>query len=244
MQSDSFQFCSSLLTCSSFYDTIELKKNAKSYILPFLRIDIKIKECEDRKMYCQKCGKEINESDTFCPGCGAPTTENAEKQVSTEQQTNTAPASNIFIAQKFQLNWYKALIYAILFLSAIVNFANSIKFFRGTVYGDSDTIAAVYDAFPTLKPLDICTGCVLLGIAVLAIITRFALAKFKKSGPPLLYAVYLSNIIYTIVYAVAASAITKTFLLNYSTVFSVIVSIVMLFANYKYFTKRKELFVK
>lgn len=195
-------------------------------------------------MYCQKCGKEINESDAFCPGCGAPTTENAEKQVSTEQQTNTAPASNIFIAQKFQLNWYKALIYAILFLSAIANLINSIKYFTGIIYGDQATAKSVYEQFAALKPLDILTGCVLLGIAVLAIVTRFALAKFKKSGPPLLYAVYLSNIIYTIVYAVAASAITKTFLLNYSTVFSVIVSIVMLFANYKYFTKRKELFVK
>lgn len=195
-------------------------------------------------MYCQKCGKEINESDAFCHGCGAPTTENAEKQVSTEQQTNTAPASNIFIAQKFQLNWYKALIYAILFLSAIANLINSIKYFTGIIYGDQATAKSVYEQFAALKPLDILTGCVLLGIAVLAIITRFALAKFKKSGPPLLYAVYLSNIIYTIVYAVAASAITKTFLLNYSTVFSVIVSIVMLFANYKYFTKRKELFVK
>lgn len=52
-------------------------------------------------MYCQKCGKEINESDAFCPECGAPKTESTEKQASPEQQTACTPASNIFAAQKF-----------------------------------------------------------------------------------------------------------------------------------------------
>ena len=150
-------------------------------------------------MYCQKCGKEINESDAFCPECGAPKTESTEKQASPEQQTACTPASNIFAAQKFQMNWYKALIYAILFLSAIANLINSIKYFTGIIYGDQATAKSVYEQFAALKPLDILTGCVLLGIAVLAIVTRFALAKFKKSGPVLLYAVYLSNIIYTFV---------------------------------------------
>lgn len=195
-------------------------------------------------MYCQKCGKEINESDAFCPECGAPKTESTEKQASPEQQTACTPASNIFAVQKFQMNWYKALIYAILFLSAIANLINSIKYFTGIIYGDQATAKSVYEQFAALKPLDILTGCVLLGIAVLAIVTRFALAKFKKSGPVLLYAVYLSNIIYTFVYTIAASSIAKTNLFNYSTIISVIISVVMLFANYKYFTKRKELFVK
>lgn len=45
-------------------------------------------------MYCSKCGKQLNDGDAFCSGCGQPTGVNAAQSTAQSQTVNQAYAGN------------------------------------------------------------------------------------------------------------------------------------------------------
>ena len=79
------------------------------------------------------------------------------------------------------MGWYKFVIYFQLFASALINGIAGIVALTGAHYeGEADL---VYTFIPSLSTVDKLYGIVLIALAVFAIIVRFQLAQFKKTGP-------------------------------------------------------------
>lgn len=126
---------------------------------------------------------------------------------------------------------------------------SAITAFTGAHYGDSTEY--VYGFMPDLKTADMVYGIGLIAIAVLAIVTRFALAGFKANGPKLLTATYAVSVLVSIIYVIWASAIVESFaskvgtsadLDYFSSYMSVAGSVIMVSANSAYYKKREALF--
>ena len=155
-----------------------------------------------------------------------------------DNQQNT----NVVVDNNLGMKWYKFLIYFSLFAGAVINVASGIPFLNGSIYGGyADN---VYSVFPALKTVDVMYGIVALATAVLCIVARFALAKYKKNGPALLLSIYAIGIVVSIVYFIAVKSIVTDIDLDTSSIVSSLVSsVVMIIINKIYFDKRKHLFV-
>ena len=132
------------------------------------------------------------------------------------------------------MGWYKFVIYFQLFASALINGIAGIVALTGAHYeGEADL---VYTFIPSLSTVDKLYGIVLIALAVFAIIVRFQLAQFKKTGPKFYLLLLLISGIASLIYLIAAGAIV-------SQISQLIVSAALLVANYIYFQKRSNLFV-
>ena len=141
------------------------------------------------------------------------------------------------------MNWYKFLIFFSLFASAVLNVFNGYQMLTGAQYeGAADLVYAFYSS---LSLVDKVVGLALIGVAIFAIYVRQELAKFKANGPKYLQYLYLANAAINVVYAIGFSAaVGGDVELNMtSTITSVIVSVIMVYANKKYFDNRSEMFV-
>ena len=217
-------------------------------------------------MFCPKCGNQLSEGQKFCANCG--------NSLEEAPQTNPQPSQqqNQYYAQQnpyqppyatgynpmqppvyqYPMKWFKFLIYFALFAGAVINFLGGIMALTGAQYNSSghDVSALVYAFFPDLKTIDLIYGVVCIALAVLAVYTRFSLARFKNNAPNLLYAVYASAGITNLVYAIAVSSIVSKGGEEFANavdvvsdgVIPLIVSIVMIVLNKVYFDKRKSLF--
>ena len=76
------------------------------------------------------------------------------------------------IYDELPMKWYKFLIYFALFFAAIIDLINGIKYISGNQYGSTYLNELVYIKFPTLKPIDIMMGIVMILIGIASIITR------------------------------------------------------------------------
>lgn len=144
------------------------------------------------------------------------------------------------------MNWYKFLIYVALVLGAITSAYNGVSYIMGRHYRIAELKDAIYQQLPAMKIVDIAMGIVFFAIAVLCIITRQQLARYKANGPKLLLAVYASNFLYGIIYAVATSVVSGvsiTMLLDGNMLVRTVVVGIILAANKVYFDKRSHLFV-
>ena len=141
------------------------------------------------------------------------------------------------------MKWFKFLIYFALWASAILNIATGVMQLTGNIYEMEGVSAAeIYDVFPKLQSIDKIYGLILIGLGVYILITRFALAKYKSFGPLLLYGVYILNLILPIVYAGITAPILGVSITELLDFTSLIVSGVMVFVNFSYFSKRSDLF--
>lgn len=126
---------------------------------------------------------------------------------------------------EYGMKWYKFLIYFALFAGAVLNCVMGIMALSGKIY-EAKLWAIIY-------------GLALVGLAVFAIVTRFLLAKFKKSGPICLYVLYIISPILEI----TGPQILHENLTNTSDIASMGASMIMLIVNIVYFKKRKSLFI-
>ena len=94
-----------------------------------------------------------------------------------------------------------------------------------------------------LRFVDIAFGLFLIAFAIFGIILRNRLAKFKPDAPTLVYIFYAVSAGGSFLYAMLVSAITST-QIGASQIVSIIVSIVFLILNVRYFRKREHLFVE
>ena len=187
--------------------------------------------------FCPYCGEMINDdAQKTCTTCGK------ELEVSSVNSVtqDTASAGVIPPQQAYPMKWFKFLIYFSLFASAFFNAVTAIQLFSGNIYGD--LAEDVYRVYGGIKTFDAFYAVVLLGIAAIAIVARIKLAGYKADGPKFLYILYIADLVAMIVYNVGVTAITGENIITVQTVTSIVVSGVMIFANYIYFNKRKALF--
>lgn len=185
-------------------------------------------------MFCNQCGTQVEDGIKFCPKCGAGVAAAAPQE---------APVA---VATQLPMKWYKFVIFFALFASAVVNVVNGFKLLTGAVYGDS--AALVYAVFGDLKGLDTIIGIGMLALAAYAIFVRFQLTGYKKAGPKLLLGLYVADVALGLVYIIGINSILPEMVaknVDVSTLYvSVATSVVCIIANYIYFKKRADLFVK
>ncbi|MBO4468352.1 MAG: zinc ribbon domain-containing protein [Clostridia bacterium] len=227
---------------------------------------------------CPKCNAQLGDNMTFCPTCGTvfsapqqqPPVGGYNPYSNPQQQPpmggynpNANPYANPNpnpqpnpMAPALPMNWYKFLIYFMLFASAALNVISGIMYITGSVYsiygGSGANAEEIYRYFPNLKTVDIIYGLFALCCAGLAIYARFALAGFKRNGPALVLAVYavaaVANLFYVIGFNAALGEVSQYIQsemsqFTTSMITSLIVSVVVAILNLVYFNKRKHLFV-
>ena len=146
------------------------------------------------------------------------------------------------------MKWFKFLIYFALFAGPILNIISGVRALTGSQYGDDADL--VYRVLPGMETLDKFYGIMLILVAIFGLVTRFMLAGFKKSGPPMLYVMYALNVLILLIYTFGTKSVishsTTTVDLSSATasaIGSAVFSVVMIALNVVYFNKRKHLFV-
>lgn len=191
-------------------------------------------------MKCQQCGDTLSEGARFCPKCGAV---QLRPDGSPPPPDDRLPSD--ILAKAYPMKWYKALIYVILFLDALLYLVNGVRLLAGTAYGAPP--AVVYGIFPALKPLSIIMGLLYLGMAGGFLLTRQKLASFRKDAVWWLLGLYILDLVLCLIFGIAQWVIFKDprfagDILG-SLLISSIMSIVFLVLNRIYFDNREELFV-
>lgn len=226
-------------------------------------------QCGDDQAFCPSCGKPLNSTANANSQTSANNQFNAgnvnQNQFNQNQfnqagagqnQNNSAPnfanQAQSFMGQVgsaynnmgLPMNWYKALIYAILFISALVNFVNGIRYLIG-----SDVSKYIGGGY---RVVEILYGIVVIALAGFAIYVRQLLAGLKKDGPKMFLLLYIVSagigIVFSILFAITASAIPyfgstimdATIGLN---IVTIVIDAALVVANYQYFQNRKHLFV-
>ncbi len=207
-------------------------------------------------MFCKYCGQKLDDDAKFCQSCGAKI-EESPKTIETdtffddnnasEKVQNNGEPTRVYVPY-YPMKWFKFLIYFLLFASAVINVISGISQITGMVYYDpftETTAQIVYQTFPGLQVVDIIIGILTIALGVLAVVVRFALAKFKAIGPKLLTLFYAFSCVINIIYSLLVIILVPELAVSLSsdTVTSIITSVIMIFANKTYFTKRQELFV-
>lgn len=142
------------------------------------------------------------------------------------------------------MKWYKFIIYFQLFAAALINFFAAITYLTGSIYQSQAGVSAelTYSVFPQLSAIDKFYGICLIGLAVMAIITRNKLAKFRTGAPTLYYIFLIASLVVGIIYMIGVFAVIGE--ANFSSVSgSIVSSCVLLAINVVYFGKRQHLFV-
>jgi len=156
---------------------------------------------------------------------------------------------------KKTMGWFKFLIYFGLFLMAAVNIINAVNILSGFVYGYD--VEYIYLLFEGMQSIDILYGIAFIVLAVLCVVTRFGLAKRKKSGIKMLNTTFIAALIANVAYIALAyfflsdlfsdfvsmsSDVDATISIKTTVIVNTAISIIMIIANTVYFKKRKDLF--
>lgn len=148
--------------------------------------------------------------------------------------------------RELPMNWYKFLIWIALWINAAANIMFGVQYIGGSAQTEE-----ILAAFPILKTVDIVYGVLTVGLAVLALYTRFALAGYKRNAPKLIVGVYAYGLVTSLIYNIAVLMITSSaydqvtlIITLMSVIVSTALSAAMVGCNYVYFKKRKHLFNK
>lgn len=145
--------------------------------------------------------------------------------------------------QQTPMKWYKFIIYVQLILGALANVVNGLMCFTGAHYG-IDIASYIYDYYGIgLKIADILMALASFALAALAIFTRRNLVRFKRNAPTMYFGYVALVAIVSLVYTILTSLITGTFLLDSSTVSSLVSSAALIALSFNYFKKREYMFV-
>lgn len=145
----------------------------------------------------------------------------------------------------YPMKWHKFLIYFLLWVSVLINVVGGLQIMTGAILGEN--AQAVYDMFPQYRVLNIIYGILCLGIAALCVVTRSALAHYRRIGPKCLLTVYALNMVLSPLYCFLTSAVTSLpleTLVDASTPFQFLGHIVIIVVNYLYYQKRQALFTE
>lgn len=143
--------------------------------------------------------------------------------------------------------WYKFLIYFALIAGAVINILYGFNYISGGIYFvetnggvSAEQVYAYYGA--GLQAVDVLYGLFLLAFAVMAFVLRHKLANYEPDAPKFVKIFYLISAGAPLLYSIIVALITGQSL-AVNTITSLIVGLIFLFANVKYFNKRAHLFV-
>ena len=144
------------------------------------------------------------------------------------------------------MNWYKFLIWIALWVSAAVNILFGFQYVTGGAQTEE-----MLAQFPALSSIDRFYGILTLGMGVLALITRFALANYKKNAPSLIVGLHIYGLVISLGYNAIVLGITSStyepvdlIITGMSVGVTVIINAALIGCNYVYFKKRKRVFNK
>ena len=155
------------------------------------------------------------------------------------QEYNTAPNATL------PMGWHKFLIYFSLWASALFCVVTGIMTFSGSHYGGY--AQEMYAIFGGMRAVDIAFGLIWIAIGAYAVLTRFALARFRKGASQKLTVLYGANVAANVLYMILASSVMGISLwgeMDGSSYSSLAVSIVMIFVNRAYYAKRASMFAE
>lgn len=151
------------------------------------------------------------------------------------------------------MKWYHFIIYFQLFAGAIVSVITAYMTFTGMTHvpfelmesktASRQSILFFYQMYPRMKLLDQLDAAVLLATAVLMVITRMKLAKFKTGATRLYIITYVVVLASDVFYVFFASSLLRQNITDASYISNIMMSILLIIANYVYFGKREHLFV-
>lgn len=142
------------------------------------------------------------------------------------------------------MKWFKFNIYFLIWLGMLMNLADGLGYITGSVYfNEGLDPREVYSVFPKLKNVDRFFGVVACLFALLQLITRYRLARYKRYAPYFLYACYVIGAVFSFSYAVAVGIILDGQIITAQVIGSIAGSVLMLGINFNYFRKREYLFV-
>ncbi len=189
-------------------------------------------------MLCYKCQKEIPDNSLVCSWCGA-------------EMSDAARRSGGFSAMGVQflpMNWFKFLIYFVLFFEAVQYVFTGIMYITGYVAklslgGEGYVVYHISEYGRGYAWIDVLYGFLCLSLAVFAIFARFRLAKFRKNAM-WVYIAYLMasgliGTLYGAVYLIVAGAAPRFI---FAGITELIPQALLAYLNYIYFMKRKHLF--
>ena len=188
-------------------------------------------------MYCSKCGQQIADNVSFCSHCGEPTQQPVLSDTTGNSCVNLQP--------ELSMKWFKFLINFALFASAVLNTINGISMLTGGQYGGEAEL--VYAMLDGLKGFDTLMGIFALALAAFCVFVRFQLSGYKKSGPTMIFGLYVAVCIFDLVYIIGLNSILPDYVMAAVDLSSVYggfgASVAIAIGNYVYFKKRQHLFV-
>jgi hypothetical protein len=148
--------------------------------------------------------------------------------------------------RELPMNWHKFLIRIALWVIAASNILSGVQYIGGGSHTEE-----MLAQFPILSTIDLFYGVLTLGMAVLALITRFALAGYKKNAPALIVGLFAYGLVISLGYNAIVLGMTQStyepvdlIITGMSVGVSVIFNLTLVICNYLYFKKRKRLFNK
>ena len=140
------------------------------------------------------------------------------------------------------MKWHNFMIYFGLWAGAEIVVVNAINVFTGAIYGGASAAQMVYIQFSGLKSIDVFYAASLLAFAAYEIYTRFALARYRKTGPKCFCLIYLIGTAISVIYSLLVTVFTGLWTIG-AILPSCAVSIAFFFINKTYYKKRMFLFI-
>ncbi len=193
-------------------------------------------------MNCYRCNQSIADYSLVCPNCGAEMSQRAKMHGQTGYMN-----MNFAGFGRPSMMWYSILVLFYLFMEAFISVTSGIQYIAGfmpEMLKSTGGILYYVQLDKGLKFIDIIYGIWYIGMAVLAVVTRNKLAKYKKNAPLFVILFFTLPTAVNCIYTLPLMIITKTALSAYfPLVFQLGIQAGFVYANYIYFKKRKTLFV-
>ncbi len=210
-------------------------------------------------MTCKKCGADLFDSAAICPVCGTMVNGTIDKKEKKQKikrdnkshrnahNSSTQSSEQIFLHDNINANnnrttgsyaapigaypmkWYKFLIYFALWAGAITSLSNAGNMMM--IFGDDNPIGVIFMIGHLIA-------------AVVSVIARFRLAKFRRNGPSMLILVYVINIILNIALTVFINSMSYYGSVSTNLAPYMIWNIILIIANKKYFRRRAAMFYR
>ena len=187
-----------------------------------------------KNSFCVSCGEKLTDDVQYCPKCG--------KCVGEYKTEATVSADSL--RKEVPMKWYKFLVYFAILAGVVVNVCVGIVCLSGSHYeGAAEAVYAYYD---NLQAIDIIYGVFCFGFSGYGVMVWRALRKMEASAPNMVCGLYTVSGVSSLVYILLVSLFTNVKLENSDygrVILSLAFGIAMVWWNYEYFNKRKDLFV-
>ena len=150
------------------------------------------------------------------------------------------------------MKWWKFLIYFSLFAGALLTLSTGIQYLSGRIYLSQgltqNDIELFYSLYPPHKTLDTIYGIICFGLAAFAIIARFRLDKYHRTGPMCIYILPSASLFFSSVYTILSYKLVYVDISQFlpqiygQIIGQLIVVVIYVWLNYVYFRKRRALF--